>query len=122
MKQFNLQEYLKNPDRKIETRDGRSARILCVNRINDAFPIVALIRNSDMEEVRTYTKDGKYRQDKNDNLDLFFAPIKKEGWINIYHHEGLNSTSSKGIFDTKEEALKLRLKNCVDTVQIEWEE
>ena len=32
MKQFNLAEYLKNPERKIVTRDGRSVkRILCVD-------------------------------------------------------------------------------------------
>ena len=29
MKQFNLEEYLKNPSRKVITRDGREARIMC---------------------------------------------------------------------------------------------
>ena len=29
MKQFNLEEYLKNPSRKVITRDGREARINC---------------------------------------------------------------------------------------------
>lgn len=29
MKQFNLTEYLKNPDRQIITRDGDSVRIIC---------------------------------------------------------------------------------------------
>ena len=29
MKQFNLEEYLKNPSRKVITRDGREARIIC---------------------------------------------------------------------------------------------
>ena len=29
MKQFNLEEYLENPDRRIITRDGDSVRIIC---------------------------------------------------------------------------------------------
>ena len=32
MKQFNLEEYKKNPNRKVITRDGRSVRILCSNK------------------------------------------------------------------------------------------
>ena len=31
MKQFDLQEYLKNPSRKVATRDGRDVRIICTN-------------------------------------------------------------------------------------------
>jgi len=32
MKQFNLAEYLENPNKKIITKDGKSVRILCANR------------------------------------------------------------------------------------------
>ena len=40
MKQFDLQEYLKNPSRKVVTRDGRDVRIICTNY--DSFsPIIA---------------------------------------------------------------------------------
>lgn len=42
MKQFNLDEYLKNPNRKIVTRDGRAVRIICIDKKSDAWPIVAL--------------------------------------------------------------------------------
>ena len=31
MKQFNLEEYLKDPSREIITRDGRPVRIICTN-------------------------------------------------------------------------------------------
>lgn len=44
MKQFNLQEYLEDPYRKIVTRDGRSIRIICTNRMNSEYPVVVLIR------------------------------------------------------------------------------
>ena len=32
MKQFNLEEYLKDPNKKVVTRDGRNARIVCTDR------------------------------------------------------------------------------------------
>lgn len=31
MRQFDLDEYLKNPNRKVVTRDGRSVRIVCTD-------------------------------------------------------------------------------------------
>lgn len=32
MKQFSLEEYIKNPSRKIVTRDGKEARIVCTDK------------------------------------------------------------------------------------------
>lgn len=49
MKQFNLQEYLEDPYRKIVTRDGRSIRIICTNRMNSEYPVVVLIREGNKE-------------------------------------------------------------------------
>lgn len=37
MEQFSLSEYLKNPTRPIVTRDGRSVRIICNNRLHDYY-------------------------------------------------------------------------------------
>ena len=31
MRQFSLEEYLKNPSRKVITRDGQSVKIHCTN-------------------------------------------------------------------------------------------
>ena len=42
MKQFNLDEYLQNPSRKVVTRDGRKVRIVCTDK-KGACPIVALV-------------------------------------------------------------------------------
>lgn len=35
MKEFSLEEHLKNPEKKIVTRNGRKARIICTDR--DSF-------------------------------------------------------------------------------------
>ena len=122
MKQFNLDEYLKNPERKIVTYDGREVRIICVNRIDKDYPVVALVRKKNVESIESYTKDGKYINNKIYNHDLFFAPEKKEGWINVYRgNGGCNTFVCNRIFATKEEARREK-RDIIATIKIEWEE
>lgn len=123
MKQFNLQEYLKNPDRKIITRDGRSVRIICVNKLDDRYPVVALVRiGDDYEEVGEFAKDGSFSADKYTDYDLFFAPEKKEGWINLYDsYEGI---VGRRVYES-EKAARAEIdqnKLYITTIKIEWEE
>lgn len=123
MKQFNLEEYLANPNRKIITREGKSVRIICVDRFSDDYPIVTLIRNKDKEVIECYTKDGKFIENNIHNHDLFFAPEKKSGWINLYK---INSTISPGprAYNTKEDAESVAGDKSyyISTIKIEWEE
>ena len=86
MEQFSLEKYLANPARKVVTRDGRNARIICTDRRDLNFPIIALIENisGGGEKACSYTKDGRHYTDCSDIFDLFFAPEKHEGWVNIY--------------------------------------
>ena len=81
MKQFSLDEYLKNPSRKVVTRDGRSVRIRCTDRKSEEQPIVALVESltEDSEYVGTYRKDGRWSTSGcASDLDLFFTPEKKD--------------------------------------------
>ena len=126
MKQFNLEEYLKNPSRKVVTRDGRNVRILCTDAKGD-YPIVTLIETLDdpIEFISKFKKNGHFLVGDNDsNLDLFFVPEKHEGWINIYHSESGfylrgNPYKSK---EEAEEVAKANYKTFCTTVKIEWEE
>ena len=101
MKEFNLNEYLKNPSQKVVTRDGRNVRIICTDAMRN-LPIVALVFDKEQEEeiVVTFQKDGKYIYKEEQPLDLFFAPTKREreGWLNIYKIK---------IYKTKEESEKI---------------
>ena len=108
MDKFNLEKYLANPSRKVVTRNGRNARIVCTDRNINNFPIVALIQlyNDSDEEVLTYTKDGEYEVDKSTRHDLFFAPEKHEGWINIYRNDDEDYYKGKIIYSSKEDAIK----------------
>ena len=42
MEQFSLEKYLANPSRKVVTRDGRNARIICTDRKDLDFPIMII--------------------------------------------------------------------------------
>ena len=124
MKQFNLEEYLQNPSRKIVTRDGRNVRVLCTDAKGD-YPIVALIATLDgsIEFVCKFKKDGHFldNDDNNSNLDLFFVPEKHERWVNLYKEDD-NIYASMNTFKTKKEAETLSCSSCIATVKVEWEE
>ena len=124
MKQFNLEEYLKNPSRKVVTRDGRNARIICIDK-KGFNPILALVtrHNGIAEDVYAYTKNGELSEGNSTKSSLFFAPEKHEGWINLYKNlEGFIVPSR--IYQTKEDAEKRgSTHDCyVATSKIEWEE
>ena len=122
MKQFNLEEYLKNPSRKIVTRDGRNARIVCTDK-KGFNPILALVTKHDSiaEDIYLYTKNGELNEGNSTKSSLFFVPEKHEGWINVYK-DGDHFYSSMDIFKTKEKAESLSCSSCIATVKVEWEE
>ena len=121
MKEFNLEEYLKNPSQKVITRDERDVRIVCTDVKSD-FPVIALVCCSDnKEDICTYHKNGHTLNEYESPNDLFFAPIKKEGWINIYQIGKIYQCGN--IHNTKEEALNYKSnQNYIKTIKIEWEE
>lgn len=122
MKQFSLNEYLKNPNRKIITRDGKDARIICTNRNHHKYSVVALIQKDCAEIVQCYTTEGRYMGGMQSAEDLFFVPEKKEGWINLFK---INSTITTGeVYNTKEEAKSAVINSAIyiSTVKIKWEE
>lgn len=124
MKQFNLEEYLKNPSRKVVTRNGSKVRIICTDKNGDC-PIVALIERSDgvAEETVTYKENGKFFGDSSYKCDLFFAPEKHEGWVNLYRGASY-ATNAGCVFNSEEEAKESIYSppRYITTVKIEWEE
>ena len=119
MKQFNLEEYLKNPLRKVITRDGRNVKILCTN-FTKAQHIIAQIEGNDYSTA--FHKDGIFVNGFESNCDLFFAPEKHEGWVNLYRLG--DSTKTGHTYDSEEKAIELGRMNSnyLKTVKIEWEE
>ena len=119
MKQFNLEEYLKNPSRKVVTRDNRNVRIICTDAKGNR-PVIGLVDYKDYEGSYGYTKNGRIRDDDYDgNLDIFFAPEKHEGWVNVYRDLESGELYCGYVHDSEEEAKK---RGGIATVKIEWEE
>ena len=125
MKAFSLEEYLKNPKRKAVTRNGRSARIICTDAKGN-YPIVVLIEEGGYDNALSYTKDGKLYVGETNDYDLFFAPEKHEGWLNIYRSDecgfymrGKSPYKSK---DEADEIAKANPKTFFTTIKIEWDE
>lgn len=126
MKQFNLEEYLKNSSRKVVTRDGRNVRIICTDA-KGGYPVVVLIeeRYSNRESVYTFTKNGCWSISGEERInDLFFAPEKHEGWINVYKEKDGCQYYIGELFASKEKALMIAegYDNYITTSKIEWEE
>ena len=124
MKQFNLQEYLKNPDRHIVTRDGKDAKIICTDGSNKTYPILALIQNEEGKDVLSYTNDGMNVKGYESPFDLFFVNEKKNGWVNLYKSGNNVIFGSNRPYNSKELA-KDNIMCAFDyltTIKIDWEE
>ena len=117
MKQFNLEEYLKNPSKKVVTRDGRSVKIHCTN-YNSPQPIIAEIEGSAYSS--SFWKNGRVLSHEDSPGDLFFAE-KQEGWINIYKARSYCYGGSV-IYPTEVAAKASADPDPVATIKIEWEE
>ena len=122
MKQFNLAEYLKNPERKIVTRGGYPATIVSTTFHQENYPVVAEVCFSSYDKKQSYsfTANGLFLDSSEDSRDLFFAPEKHEGWVNIYR----GPITGVQVYKSEEDA-----KHCANadaeiiaTVKIEWEE
>ena len=138
MKPFNLKEYLKDPSRKIVTRDGKPARIICIDAKREFLgegphPVIALVEEKkNQETIYNYGEDGIFHEGYKYGHDLFFAPIKREGWVNLYDTRINGKRCMSSIFDTKEEAVKNiglidtgrfdLFPDYISTIHIEWEE
>ena len=49
---------LNDPNINVQTRDGRSVRVICTDRKNSLYNIVALIKDEAQEDVFTYAANG----------------------------------------------------------------
>ena len=123
MKEFNLDEYLKNPSQKVVTRDGREVRIICTDmKSYDDYKIAALVKKNDDEEVLLcYRKSG--RASYSSDFDLLFDNIKKEGWVNIYFSVDKGKYVGEEIYRSEYEAIEnSKFGIYIATIKIEWEE
>ena len=123
MEQFNLEEYKKNPNRKVVTRQCKSVRIICTDRRHtDSWPIVALEDYGDGEFVIYANIDGRTDMCSENIHDLFFADEEEEltefelrllsslDYTRIYRQDYSEEDMLKIIKDIAQELLDLARK------------
>lgn len=125
MKPFDLEQA--KAGAPVQTRDGHAARIICFDRKGNNLPVVALVTDPDGEEyTRVYPSNGGYLLTQESDLDLFMAPVKREGWVNIYRSApggAQDCYPQPLIFNTREEAIAAAYPSSLRaTTRIEWEE
>lgn len=129
MVKFSLEEYLKDPSRKVVTRDGREVRIKCTDMDGiNGMVIVGLVRDDLMNKERplTWTKEGQYFVQVGESAcDLFFEdskePVVGKGWVNVYKSPG-GEIILGGVRKSKEEAEQIGQRDSIDTIEISWKE
>lgn len=68
--------------------------------------------------------NGGYLFDRRESVnDLFEAPVKREGWINVYASGEVRIVSA-AVHPTKESAIAAMSASCklLTTIKIEWED
>lgn len=129
-KPFNLEQAKAQNGEGLITRDGRPARLLCSDLKNEQFPLaVAVTTSNGNEYVEQYTKEGDCLVGGIDNDDLFMAPTKHEGWVNVITNPiiGYCEVIRNRIWDTEKEAkenipvMAVEDPLTITTIHIEWE-
>ena len=121
MKEFSLEEYLKNPDREVVTRDGRKVRIICTDFDNPDLPVVGEIKGT--KWPISFTINGTSIKGRQLCSDLFFAPTKYTDYINLYRNGG-GYFLGGGVYTSEENAKHIaeRDDQYITTIKVEWEE
>ena len=93
--------------------------------IGTSYPVLAICRvNPTHDCYYSYTLNGKHNLGIDSRLDLFFAPEKKEGWLNLYK-DGNGRVVIGAVYPIEyEEIAKMASadKDYVATCKITWEE
>lgn len=115
MKPFDIE--LAKKGHPVCTRDGRKARILCFDRKDPHYPIVALVEDiSGDEDLVIYHGTGQYEELCKSDEDLVLYTEMNIGYINIYDENTVNPV----IYRTEEEAKKIADSNIKETIKIEY--
>ena len=124
MKQFNIDEA--KAGKPVCTRDGRDVRLICFDFKTHRrdYPLVALIKDGDMETLSEYSVDGKSIM-KRSEYDLFMKTVVKlEGYVNVFDFAGKPAVFSQ-VYATEQKAKEIGEKNSryyVGTAKIVMEE
>lgn len=123
MKEFSYEAYKRGE--KVITRCGHPVlEILKFNAVGVPQPLMVLVDVNGSLEVVHCTLEGRGRVS---DYDLFMAPVKKKGYVNLYNRKThpMGVDGGGAVFPTITEARSqpgVSLSGYVATATIEWEE
>lgn len=125
MKAFDLE--LAKKGGAIQTADGRPAKIACYDMQYDNKKwLMCFVKEENGEEVPNFYYHNGDDINGDPDMKLVMAPVKKEGWINVYFYKDWNNGEIRfvsGVYETKEIAQEsVESKTILATIKIEWEE
>jgi len=86
-----------DPTKPVKTRDGRKARIICTDRNDKDYPIVALVDDSDYEEIKSYSSEGAYLHTMDESASDLINMLNTK-YLNVYLHS-TDKSSISVLFD-----------------------
>ena len=93
MRTFNLTEA--KAGKKVITRDGLPVRILCYDRLDTEYPIVALIMEDGEEDMNSFCLNGCYYDDhEHSKYDLFMQTEEQVVYVNVLRCSRSGSVST----------------------------
>lgn len=119
MKPFDLEKALAGEP--VITRDGKKAtEVVFLKTADDLYVVIAVVDG----KVLSYTKDGKYWASKSaDQNDLFMAPKKVKGWMNVYTTIRDSAVaSSSAVYKTRKDADVNATSGRLACIEVEFEE
>lgn len=75
MKKFNMEEWIKNKSKKVVTKNGKNAKIICINADKE-YPVGAIIEVENSRTLGLFKSNGVYSNGDH-NYDLFFIEEPK---------------------------------------------
>lgn len=94
---------------KVQTRDGRKARLIAVDRKSE-FSIIALFENGECEGFGVFLSNGRAFKNVESRIDLINVPVTHKRWINIYPYLSAAFKSRK---EADEAAINLDRIACI---------
>ena len=117
MKPFNLERALAGDP--VVTRDGRPVTQLASFKAKGQNTLYGVIDGY----VGSWTPEGRWSVDVELPNDLFMAPTKRGGWMNVYTRGNDHYVARGGdIYESEERADKHAVPKRIACVYVEWEE
>lgn len=90
-------------DKQYQTRDGRAVRILCVDGLDEEFPVVGYVEGDFRHTFEEWNLNGNPLNRANSAFGLVEVPrtVTHEFWVNVYKNNVSDCCPTQEIADNR---------------------